>query len=98
MKKSNIILEQLGGSKFAVMTGTKNFKFDTESLTMKLIPNRTKAKYLRIELNVFDTYDMTFFSLDKNLNEIVKIHDTNVYNDMLQSSFTSATGLYTSLF
>ncbi len=113
MNFASTILEQLGGNRFLAMTGTKNLVKNTEkkTLTMKLIPNKSKAKWLKITLNSFDTYDMEFMGEKKTLNPEwaaagIKIFDSTTvtiekiegaYDDMLQSVFTSVTGLYTRL-
>lgn len=91
------ILRQLGGSKFITMTGSRNFAYDTNTLSMQLRRNKAKAKWLKITLNVMDTYDMQFIDLDKDHKLVVKAEKKNVYNDQLQEIFTSVTGLETSL-
>jgi hypothetical protein len=97
MQVAQNILNQLGGRKFIVMTGSKNFVADGNTLRMKLTANNAKAQYLSITLNSLDTYDMVFFSVDKAFNVVEKKRVDGAYNDMLQSVFTSVTGLYTSL-
>lgn len=97
MNYAQTILEQLGGNKFIVMTGTKNFvKNDKEkSLTMKLTKNLAKAQYLKITLNGNDLYDMEFISVNRNLDRVIKAEYKDVYFDMLQELFTKTTGLLT---
>lgn len=58
-----IILEQLGGNKFVVMTGTKNFVWDSDNTTLRmtLAKNASKANRLYIKYNSDDTYTMDFF-------------------------------------
>ena len=97
MTIANTILAQLGGNKFIVMTGSKNFIASKESLTMTLTKNKVKAKYLRIVLDANDTYTMTFFSLKRNLDVLIKSEKTGIYFDQLQSIFTEVTGLDTHL-
>jgi hypothetical protein len=92
------ILNQLGGRRFIAMTGSKNFVYDNYSLTMRLSRNRAGAQYLKIDLNGLDLYDMVFCSFDSKTGEkIVKAELKNIYCDGLRDSFTSVTGLYTSL-
>jgi len=88
------ILNQLGGKRFLVMTGTKNLMGDTNSLSMHLTRNKMKAKNLKIELMGNDTYTMTFSTM-LGFEHIIIETITGVYNDMLQNIFTSKTGLYT---
>ena len=97
------ILRQSGGNKFITMTGSKNFVYGINEkeepyLKMQLTKNKLKAKYLIISLNWQDLYDMKFLILDKiKENYIILKEYNNLYNDMLQSLFTEATGLYTHL-
>lgn len=91
-----MILEQLGGNKFVVMTGSKNFIDCGNALSMHLTRNKIGAKFLKIELKGDDTYIMTFSKL-KNDSLVVLKEFNGIYNDQLQEIFTSVTGLYTRL-
>lgn len=105
-----IILDQLGGNRFLVMTGCHHLLGDTDSLSMKIPRNASRANHLKITLKPDDTYRMEFrryrdgcFSVrngkcyqTKAINETVQTFD-GVYFDQLQSLFTSVTGMYTSL-
>lgn len=97
------ILSQLGGNKFIVMTGSKNFIYGENEkhepyLSMHLTSNKLSAKYLIISLNWKDLYDMKFLTVDKKTgNKIILKEYNDVYNDMLQDLFTEATGLDTHL-
>ena len=93
------ILRQLGGSKFIAMTGSKNFTYDSKNpfyLSMHLTKNKAGAKFLKIELNGLDLYNVTFSKLIKEQIVTVKSFE-NVYDDMLQNIFTQVTGLSTHL-
>ena len=108
MRVTDIILEQLGGSKFLAMTGANHLLSDRNTLRMNLPKNASKANRLWITLNANDTYTMNFFRFtagklnkktftwteDKKVN--VK-EFKGVYCDMLQDIFTSVTGMYTHL-
>ena len=98
MSVAREILNQLGGNKFRVMTGAKNFMGFSEGLVMKIGRNSSNSNYLKITLNSMDLYDMKFAKLTR-MGELksVKEYD-NVYNDMLTDVFTKHTGMYTSLF
>ena len=96
MKVYQTILEQLGGNKFKVMTGSKNFRYDLNCLTMDLTKNTLGAKWLTITLESDDTYTMLFQSVTRK-GIFQKAEIKSVYADMLQSIFTQQTGLYTSL-
>lgn len=80
------------------MTGSKNFTYSKNdkgevTLTMHLIRNKSKAKYLSITLNGLDLYDIEFSTTNKNYEYIVVETHNDVYNDMLQDIFASVTGL-----
>jgi len=107
------IFEQLGGNKFAVMTGSKNFMDGGHFLSMKLSRNKSGANHLRITLTASDDYTMEFIYVpsvkvirNKETgeftvkNEPIKTMEKieGVYCDQLQATFTEITGLYTRLF
>lgn len=103
------ILSQLGGRRFIVMTGSKAILSSDNSITLKLVRNKSKANELKITLNGLDLYDMQFIyhkypTLNKRTwifeEEIKKDIKTfkDIYCDQLQELFTEVTGLYTSLF
>ena len=96
MKVHEIILQQLGGNKFKIMTGSKNVYYDHNELQMDLVRNLTGAKRLNIHLDASDTYTLKFWKFTKKGMFLVK-EIKGVYCDMLQSIFTEQTGLYTSL-
>lgn len=94
------ILQQIGGRRFTVMTGSKNFIDMGKGLRMNLSRNQTQANRLEITLDEStDTYTMRFYkqSITKHFNvKIKEIAEYDmVYCDMLEEMFTSVTGLYT---
>ncbi len=108
MNTAQTILNQLGGNRFLVMTGTKNLIFaditatnENEWLRMNLTRNMAGVNRLKVILNGDDTYTMKFYKqvINKNFDCIISKEQTfeGVYCDMLQKIFTSVTGLYTSL-
>lgn len=116
MNKNNDIafttLQQLGGNKFLVMTGSKAV-LDGNVLGLNLVKNMSKANRLFVTLEGNDTYTMRFsFSrlprcvIDKNKGEFRVIPEKNedievlegIYCDQLQDIFEQVTGLYTTLF
>lgn len=91
------IYQQLGGNRFAMMTGAKNFVSDSKNnaLSFRIGRNGSKANYVKIRLNSMDTYDVTFgriHNMDYRDLETMK----GVYAEDLQKVFTEYTGLYTS--
>lgn len=108
MRVADIILQQLGGNKFLVMTGAKNLVVDGNTLRMTLPRNCSKANRLYITLDPEDTYTMrfikytagrlnkkTFTWTEDKVTEIKTVE--GVYCDMLQDIFTEVTGMYTHL-
>lgn len=90
------ILEQLGGGRFIMMTGSKSFLATTHGLRMRLARNKSKANGCEIVLNASDLYDVSFYSVRQCEIKAVCKH-TDVYCDQLQAIFTDVTGLYTKL-
>jgi len=91
------IIQQLGGNKFIVMTGARNIFADGQGVTMQIMKNKSKAKYVSIILNSLDLYDMQFKSIDKDLNLIIRAEANNIYFEDLETIFTNITGLNTRL-
>jgi len=93
------ILEQLGGNKFVVMTGAKNFINWGNGLSFKL-PGAEFAKqginYVKITLDPSDTYTMEFGRTRGSEYKVINTHN-NIYFDVLQEVFTRETGLETHL-
>lgn len=87
------ILAQLGGRKFIVMTGARDFVGSPDALSFKL-PRPSPFNAVRITLTSLDLYTVTFYKgkMFKPVKEVA-----GVYADQLRSVFTSATGLETSL-
>ena len=95
---ASLIVQQLGGNKFIVMTGAKNFVKDDSKkmIAFKIGRNCKSVNHVRITLNSMDTYDMEFIRI--RAGKLTVVHTANnVYNDMLQDVFTEHTGLYTRL-
>ena len=97
MTVARTILDQLGGHKFRVMTGAKNFADHGNALSMKLGRNSSNSNYLKISLNSMDLYDVHFSKVTKFEEKSVKEYN-NVYADSLVELFESHTGMYTKLF
>jgi len=98
MSVAKTILEQLGGNKFRMMTGAKNFMSFAEGLVMKIGRNSSNSNYLKITLNSMDLYDMEFAKVTKMGEKKSVTEYKNVYNDLMRGTFTAHTGMYTKLF
>ena len=90
------ILQQLGGNRFVAMTGAKNFGSTENSLSFKIGSNAKRINHVKITLNALDLYDVTYYRVRK-YDFKVATESSNVYCDMLQSDFTTNTGMHTSL-
>ena len=94
------ILEQLGGRKFSVMTGAKNFSGGPQSLSFRLpggggyTKNSINAVMIRLESN--DTYTVTYYRIRGTKMTTVSEH-RDIYAENLRENFERETGLRTSL-
>ncbi len=108
MSVPQIIFSQLGGNRFVVMTGSKDFVGFDRTLSMSLAKNSSRANRLSITLDSDDTYSMRFYRIthghvnrrtgkwiDEKIEEIKRF--SCVYCDQLQEAFTRVTGMYTHL-
>jgi hypothetical protein len=94
------ILEQLGGRRFLLMTGTKNLVAAERALIFDLPKCFAKdgINKIRIELELNDTYTLTFFRLARRGLEVTTVAERElVYAEDLRRVFTSITGLDTRL-
>ena len=82
------ILQQIGGRRFAAMTGSKDFIDMGNGLRMSLARNKTSANRLDIYRRTFSK--KTFECKTKD----IATHE-GIYCDMLEEMFTMVTGLYT---
>ena len=98
MSVAKTILNQLGGHKFRVMTGSKNFLDHGDALSMRLGRNSSNSNYLKVSLNSMDLYDVHFSKLTRKFEEKSVKEYNDVYADSLVEIFESHTGMYTKLF
>jgi hypothetical protein len=100
LEVANEILNQLGGRRFMVMTGAKNFVGSENSLSFKLPskPHYVKdgINAVRITLTPADDYTVEFLKIRKFNVQTVAVVD-QIYNDTLRQCFTNRTGLETSM-
>lgn len=101
------IISQLGGGRFAMMTGAKQFvsffKGDNPSVRFRVPGNLTKngINMVQISLNGSDLYDVEFLKVRNSKTKgvvmtSVEMHN-DIYCDMLVDLFETSTGLYTHL-
>ena len=101
MSVAKTILNQLGGGRFAMMTGAKNFSCGGKENYLGFRVPRTKGKngsvnYVKISLNGLDLYDVEYGRIH-GMKYTVVAEESDIYNDMLVESFERNTGLYTRL-
>lgn len=96
MPVAETILAQLGGKKFIMMTGARNFVGSEDSLSFRLpgTMTRNRINHVRITLDPSDTYSLTFSAIRKMKAKIVSEH-SEVYSDNLCELFRDITGLET---
>lgn len=95
MKTAQTIINQLGGNKFVVMTGAKNFLYDQNSLMFSIGRGaKSGINKIKIELNN-DLYNVVFWNTKKTEYTISQFE--NVYAEELTSLFTNETGFLTEL-
>lgn len=97
---AKIILQQIGGSRFTVMTGSSNYISLENGLRMNLARNKTSANRLEIKHEQgTDTYQMRFYRMSVSKHFNIKITDIAIIEaveyDKLEENFTSVTGLVT---
>lgn len=92
------ILQQLGGNRFCVMTGAKNFVGGENTLQFKLPARFAKQgiNVVKVTLNALDLYDVEFGKLWGVNYKVIETVE-GLYFDMLQKTFKDITGLDTHL-
>jgi hypothetical protein len=100
MTVAKTILEQLGGRKFIVMTGAKNFVGTDNSLTFRLPGARGFCKdninSVQVTLDPNDTYTVTFARVRGGDVKVISMF-RDIYCEQLRETFTEQTGLLTSM-
>ena len=88
-----------GTSRLSAMIGAKNFARSEKDYTIGFkfaAKAKNKANYCRIKLNASDLYDIEFINI-RGVNVKTVSTRSDLYADMLKSTFESETGLYLSL-
>lgn len=94
---SRTIWDQLGGNKFAAMTGAKPALSLKDGIELKLGRNGKNVTHVRITLEGDDTYTMLFRTVRGTATPKIKAEVKGVYADALRKTFEEHTGLHTSL-
>lgn len=85
-------ISHLGGNRFVAMTGA-TFSREGDVLTVKL----PRLRAVNISLNGSDLYDVELITMNPKTYAVKRQKVENVYCDQLCETFTSLTGLATSL-
>jgi hypothetical protein len=94
---TEMIYQQLGGDRFAMMTGAKNFVAYPDLLEFSIPRNASSANQVRVFYEPSsDLYTLEFLRT-KGLKSFGVARFAEVYADQLQPFFTQVTGMYTSL-
>ncbi len=98
MTVATIILEQLGGNRFAVMTGARSFYDLGNGLRFRLPSNFAKLgiNQFDIFLNSMDTYDITVSKVRGGSRKVID-EFKGCYAEDMKQYFTRITGLDTHL-
>lgn len=91
---ANVIVRQLGGGKFKMMTGAKDFIAIDKGVQF-MIPRSNNVRKVRVTLDG-DLYRMEFYSI-RGIDVKLVHACQGIYADHLQWHFTEVTGLETSL-
>ena len=93
---ANTILSQLGGRRFSMMTGAKNFCGTADSLSFRIPGTMTRSRInaVRITLDPSDTYTVVFMAIRGTTIKEASRHE-DVYCDSLCELFRNVTGLET---
>lgn len=95
---AKIIVNQLGGNTFRLLTGAKDFVTGKDRVTFKIGKNPKKITHVRITLGGNDLYTVQFMKWNGRKAEMNVVKELkSVYNDMLQDVFEENTGLYVTM-
>ncbi len=92
------ILEQLGGSRFVAMTGSRGFLYGESMLQFQVRRNGSRANRCMITLDPSDTYTVKLCRITgRGLNVEIIAEQSDVYAEMLAPVFERVTGFATRL-
>jgi hypothetical protein len=90
---SETILQQLGGRRFIVMTGAKDFVAIDNGLRFRIGKNSSRANIVKVILQGDDTYTMQFVKQGKDVNEydiLLKYADRGLSDEAYNKAVTDA--------
>lgn len=89
----NTILAQLGGTRFRVMTGARDFLGSDRALICRLMRNERGVTHLRVTLTDADVYHVEALRVNRHGDTTVVDQADDVYNDQLVEAVERITGL-----
>ena len=91
------IAQQIG-KQALFMLGAKNLVASENALTFKVGRNAKRVTHIKVELNGYDLYDITYYKITNRGLNVIELHtSTMVYFDQLHADFEAQTGMYTKL-
>lgn len=96
MTIANTILEQLGGRRFALMTGARNFVGCENALMFSLPKAKDGINRMKVILTGRDDYTVEAYRVTRK-GFVAKGALEGIYADQLRGAFERMTGLYMSL-
>lgn len=97
-KVPQTILAQLGGARFAMLTGATDFTGSQDALTFRLKGTaKQRIKYVRITLTPADLYDVEFMKVERRYEIKTVVKHEGIYAEDLADLFERETGLFTTL-
>lgn len=98
MQIAQTILQQLGGQRFKVMTGAKDFTATERGLVFRVPGSMTREGINHVEITLTPRDEYRIDCRKIRGTKVAKVTDADgVYCDNLQAVFTRLTGLYTKL-
>lgn len=98
LEVAETILTQLGGKRFQVMIGAKQFVAIERGLMFALPSRLAKLgiNKVRIELDASDTYTMTTLKVNTRQGDAIEVQqESGIFCDKLEWMFEGMTGVYT---
>jgi len=96
---AQMIMQQLGGNRFAAITGAHSWASGDRSLSFRVPNAKNSIRGVVIELNYNDLYTMRFVA--SRIKPTIEVYNVAEYSDLydsqLQDIFTKETGLITHL-
>jgi hypothetical protein len=102
LQVATTIYQQLGGRRFGLMTGAKDFISDKDTLRFTIGQNSEGINRVEVTLTPNDEYDIRFLRVRKKRNSWEYVHTVvsaveGIHGEDLVRVFADHTGLRTSL-